>query len=186
MLYHQYCGYTLLGLLVFRIYWGFWGTETARFFQFLTSPTNTLNYLRRLPQKEVPRPKGHNPLGGYSVIALLTLLLTQIILGLFAIDVDGFDGGPFSYEISFETGRLFAQWHELTFNLLLGLITIHILAAFYYLFRRKQNLIGPMFHGQAKGIQGESIQATPWYRAALGLLIAVAVPLALLFFTDSL
>ncbi|WP_348240544.1 cytochrome b/b6 domain-containing protein, partial [Salmonella enterica] len=68
---HRYSGYTLLGLVVFRIYWGFAGSATARFAQFVRGPKAIAEYLRNPP---VPPPAGHNPLGGWSVVVLITLL----------------------------------------------------------------------------------------------------------------
>jgi cytochrome b len=107
----------------------------------------------------VPPSAGHNPLGGYSALALLFLLLLQIGLGLFSIDVDGFDGGPFADYLSFKTSRLMAGWHEITFNFLLGFIALHLLAVIYYLLWRRQNLTAAMVHGKAhiaEPIQGAS------------------------------
>src|SRR5262249_32673383 len=79
--YHPYSGYTALGLLVFRLYWGFVGSETARFASFIKGPKTVLEYVRRLPQRaahseySVP---GHNPLGAVSVVVLLLLLMAQV------------------------------------------------------------------------------------------------------------
>lgn len=93
---------------------------------------------------------GHNPLGGYSVIVLLFFLLLQIILGLFSIDVDGFDGGPFSDFLSFEASRKMTGLHNIIFNVLAGFILLHILAVIYYLVWRRQNLITAMIRGKTK------------------------------------
>jgi len=149
IVYHSYCAYALLGVVVFRIYWGFVGSSTARFAQFLQPPSAVWRYIKTLPQRSGKVTAGHNPLGGYSVVLLLLVLLVQIGLGLFAIDVDGFDGGPFAESLSFKTSRAITGWHELTFNLLLGFIALHILAVLYYLIWRRQNLTASMLHGKA-------------------------------------
>jgi cytochrome b len=91
---------------------------------------------------------GHNPLGAMSVVALLALLATQIVLGLFAVDVDGIESGPLSLYVSFEGGRSAAHWHGILFNLLLGLIALHIAAILYYGLVKKQNLAAAMLHGE--------------------------------------
>jgi cytochrome b len=142
--YHRYSGYVLLGLVSFRIYWGLVGSSTARFSEFIKGPRAILNYLQA---KSAPAP-GHTPLGALSVIALLSLLLTQIMLGLFAVDVDGIESGPLSTYVSFDTGRVCAELHELTFNILLGLIILHVAAVLFYMFYKKENLIATIVHGK--------------------------------------
>src|SRR5688572_27938897 len=106
---HRYSGYLLVGLLLFRIYWGFAGSSSARFANFVKGPRAILSYLRI---GSAGSAGGHNPLGALSVVALLLLLLTQISLGLFAVDVDGLESGPLSHYVSFEAGRACAEWHE--------------------------------------------------------------------------
>ena len=149
IVYHSYCAYALLGVVVFRIYWGFVGSNTAKFTQFIQKPNAVWRYLKTLPKREGKVYAGHNPLGGYSVLLLLLIILLQIGLGLFSIDVDGFDGGPFADYLSFETSRKLAEWHELSFNLLLGFIALHIVAVLYYLVWRRQNLTAAMIHGKS-------------------------------------
>ena len=141
---HQYCGYALLALVSFRVYWGFLGSSTARFSQFMRGPREIVNYLKGR-RAHVP---GHNPLGALSVVALLALLLTQVVLGLFTVDVDGIESGPLSTYVSFDAGRLAANWHDKLFDVLLWLIGLHIAAVLYYVLIRKENLIGPMLSGK--------------------------------------
>jgi cytochrome b len=142
---HRYSGYALLGMLVFRIYWGLVGSPTARFSRFVRRPSAVAAYLRNPPTTAAP---GHNPLGGWSVVAMLLLLLTQVGLGLFVTDIDGLESGPLAYLVSFEASRELAESHELVFNIILGLIAIHIVAVFFYLLVRRTNLIGAMFTGR--------------------------------------
>lgn len=167
---HRYSGYALLGLVIFRIYWGFAGSSTARFSQFVRGPKAIAAYVRDRP---AAGPPGHNPLGGWSVVALLLLLLTQVTLGLFVTDIDGLESGPLSYLVSFETSRALAEAHEIVFNILLGFIVLHIAAVMFYLFVRRTNLIGPMFTGRrraAADAQGATL--VPLWRALPGIAIA--------------
>lgn len=145
---HRYSGYSLFALLVFRFYWGIAGSNTAKFSQFLRGPKQTWTYATHILKADKTPVFGHNPLGAWSSVLLLSLLLVQVILGLFAVDVDGWEAGPLNAYISFETGRLCAQWHETIFNLLLGFIGLHIIAIFYYLLWLKHNLIKPMVTGK--------------------------------------
>lgn len=175
IVYHSYCAYALLGVVVFRIYWGFFGSSTARFSQFVRKPGVVLAYLKTLGQRDVKPASGHNPLGGYSVLALLFVVLLQIGLGLFSIDIDGFDGGPFAESLSFKTSRAIAGWHELTFNVLLGFIALHILAVVYYLVWRRQNLTASMLHGKAIAPISAPLESANWLRFVSGVVIAAAV-----------
>jgi cytochrome b len=137
---HRWSGYVLLALLVFRIYWGFAGTSAARFADFVHSPRTVLERLR---DARAARKHGHTPWGGWSVLTMLSLLGLQVGLGLFVTDVDGIESGPLSYLVSFETGRMLAQAHEVVFNVLLGVITLHIAAIGFY-FARGENLLPRM------------------------------------------
>jgi cytochrome b len=167
---HRYSGYTLLGLVVFRIYWGFAGSSTARFREFIRGPRVIVEYLRSPP---VPAQPGHNPLGGWSVLALLLLLATQVTLGLFVTDVDGLESGPLSYLVSFETSRALAEAHEIVFNVLLAFITLHVVAVFFYLLARRTNLIGAMFTGRrpARAVAAGAAIVSLW-RAVPGIALA--------------
>jgi cytochrome b len=171
--YHRYSGYALLGVLVFRLYWGLLGSSTARFAHFVKGPQSIWQYLR---SKAAPSP-GHNPLGALSVLALLALLLTQIGLGLLAVDVDGLESGPLSHWVSFETGRACAQAHALVFNVLLAFIGLHLAAiAFYGLFKRKSH-VRPLITGW-QDWSGETqpvVHIAPLRWAVPGIALAAAI-----------
>jgi cytochrome b len=169
---HRYSGFLLLALLIFRLYWGFVGSSTARFTQFVKSPRDIGGYLRTGAASSL----GHNPLGALSVVALLSLLLIQITLGLFAVDVDGIESGPLSHYVSFEAGRACAQWHETVFDVLVWLIALHIAAVLFYVIFKKHNLIGAMLHGHRKYAQPPEtpIRFASAIRALFGLVLAVA------------
>jgi len=141
---HKLAGFGVAALLVFRLFWGFFGAGTARFSHFLRGPRAIWRYLRgRLDVI------GHNPLGAWSVVALLSLTAIETYFGLFAIDEDGLESGPFAPMLSFDSARQSAHVHSLLFNWLLGLIGLHIAAiAFYTL--SGTNLVGPMLTGRAR------------------------------------
>jgi cytochrome b len=141
---HRWSGYSLLALVLFRLYWGFFGGSTARFANFVRGPRAVGDYLKGRWAPAV----GHNPLGALSVLGLLGLLLLQVVLGLFSVDVDGIESGPLSLYVSFETGRACAEWHDLVFSVLLTLVLVHVLAVLYYLLIKRQNLVGAMFTGK--------------------------------------
>jgi len=169
---HRWSGYALLGLLTFRIYWGFFGSSTARFSQFVRGPATVASYLRGRWQSQ----PGHNPLGALSVLAILILLVAQIAFGLFAVDVDGMESGPLSLYVSFEAGRVAAEWHEAIFNVLLWLVALHILAIAYYLVVRRQNLAAAMVHGtrefETETQPVQPVQPASSVRFVIGVIIA--------------
>lgn len=176
--FHRYSGYALLGLFVFRIYWGLVGSTTARFAQFVHGPHRTAAHVRRLiAGQHTPATPGHNPLGAWSVVALLGLLGMQIGLGLFAVDVDGIESGPLSAFVSFDAGRRAARWHETVFDALLVLIILHVLAVLFYWIVRRRNLIASMIHGNAAHLDVSDAPLTfgSLGRVVTGVLLAAAV-----------
>lgn len=172
MEWHQYSGFTMLALLVFRVYWGFFGSSTARFGNFVRGPRAIASYLKG---RWAAMP-GHNPLGALSVVALLALLVAQVVFGLFAVDVDGIESGPLSIYVSFDGGRMAAKWHHTVFDLLLWLVVLHVVAVLYYVLIKKENLIGAMFSGKRVYPDGDlaPVVSVSKLRVVVGLLIACA------------
>jgi cytochrome b len=168
---HRWSGYSMLGLLLFRIYWGFFGSSTARFAEFLRGPSTILRYLRGTWNV---RP-GHNPLGALSVASMLILLVAQISFGLFAVDVDGLESGPLSLYVSFETGRDAAEWHERTFDVLTWLAGLHVAAIVYYRVVRREKLAAAMFHGMRTfPVEQPSVPRVPALRFVIGVVLSAA------------
>jgi len=144
---HRLSGYAVLALVLFRLYWGFAGSTTARFAAFLRGPRAFGAYARGLLDRAGGRMAGHNPMGGWSVVGLLGLLILQCGLGLFAVDIDGIESGPLSDLASFETGRAVAHLHGRVFNALLALVGIHLAAVAFYLVYKRDNLVAAMVGG---------------------------------------
>lgn len=170
---HYRSGIAALVALVFRLLWGIVGGSTARFSQFVRSPMMVLSHLRG---RAGPLRGGHNPLGGYSVIAMLLVLAIQIGTGLLAVDVDGIESGPLSYLVSFDTGRAAAEIHELSFAVLQVFIVLHLLAIAFYRIRGRR-LIAPMITGRDPQVQPGSVEVTGGgpLRAILVLAIALGI-----------
>jgi len=173
---HRIIGYAILALLIFRIAWGLFGSSTARFGNFVRGPAAIISHIRRSDRGAGRLSSvGHNPLGGWSVVAMLLALATQVALGLFAVDIDGIESGPLSYLVSFETGRWAAETHHLLFNILLGLVALHLLAIAYYLLVRRDNLVAPMIRGWRRGGSGVDAPLLASNRLAFGLFAASAL-----------
>src|SRR5215831_19954693 len=85
---HFWSGYAILTLLLFRIAWGFVGSTTARFSDFVRAPRTGANYLKSLVLGQSTFDVGHNPIGGLMVVVLLFAVLLQVAVGLFSADTD--------------------------------------------------------------------------------------------------
>lgn len=144
---HRRLGLTMFGLVLFRLIWGFIGSWTARFVPMLRRIVSLKSYIRTLRVRENRPTFGHSPLAVFGVLALLGALATQVATGLFSVDIDGLESGPLAILVSFETGRQFAELHELNFNLLAALIGLHITAIAVYHFVLKERLFKPMVTG---------------------------------------
>jgi cytochrome b len=144
---HLWSGSALLALLLFRLAWGIFGSTTARFSDFVHSPRAAYRYLRALAAGEEPHHAGHNPAGGWMVVVLLAFLSAQVATGLFANDGLKFMG-PLALLVTAETSDRLTSLHGWLFNALLLLVWLHVVAAFFYLFVKRENLITPMVTGR--------------------------------------
>jgi cytochrome b len=179
--YHIYCGYLVLSLLIYRLYWGFLGSETARFVNFIRGPRTVWLYILSLPKNTPSTIVGHNPLGAISVLTLLAFMIAQVSLGLFAVDIDGLESGPLSQYVSFALGRNFARWHNSCFNFLFAAILIHAAAIAFYLIYKRENLVVPMLVGKKRvATATDQRQSRPSpMRAMFGVAISVLVTWAI-------
>ena len=118
---------------------------------------------------------GHNPLGGWSVVAMLAALAVQVSLGLFAIDIDSLQPGPLAKFLSFDNARAVAHIHHLVFWGIVGLIALHLAAIGFYAVRGR-NLIGPMLTGRGDIPPGAAApRFAPIWRAVVLALAAFAL-----------
>jgi cytochrome b len=167
---HFYGGYVALGLVLFRIIWGFVGSYHARFAHFVYSPATAYEYLRG--KSDTHTYLGHNPLGGYSVLAILAVMLTQAVSGLFMSD-DIFMEGPYYGAYSGTLDDTMNFLHHNAVSVMWGLITLHLLAIVYYTFKKKQKLIPAMLHGK-KPSTDKTTEAitTPWLAFVIAVLVS--------------
>lgn len=147
MQWHYYMGYGLLTVLFIRLIWGIIGSKPARFAAFIKSPKTVINYLLNIKANNAKNTVSatHSPAGGYSVVVLLSLMFSQTILGLFATETDGFDGGPLSEWIDYDLSLEISELHQLNFDILLGFIALHLVAVLFYQRILKQKLVQKMF-----------------------------------------
>ena len=146
MAWHAYSGYCVLVLVIFRILWGFAGNTYARFASFLAGPKATLRYASRLWSREPVPHVGHNPLGGWMVIAMVASLALQATSGLFANDGLAFEGPPAAL-VTLDVSNILAQVHRWNLKVLLVLAGLHIAAVLFHWFVKRDNLTRAMFTG---------------------------------------
>jgi cytochrome b len=143
---HLWSGLTLLTLLLFRVAWGVLGSTTARFSNFVAGPRTVVNYFRDSMAGAKPRHAGHNPAGGLMVVVLIAALLAQAIIGLFSNDGVRFNG-PLALWVSTDVSDRLTEVHGILFNVILALVWMHVVAVFFYLCVKAEDLIKPMVTG---------------------------------------
>jgi len=168
MEWHGRAGVAIIGLLSFRLAWGFLGSTHARFSRFVRGPVGVAAYLRGRWQGV-----GHNPLGALSVLGMLVLLSGQALGGLFSNDDIAFNG-PYFAAVSKDLSDWITGWHKRGGWLILALVALHIVAILFYSFVRKETLIAPMLTGFKKVPAALAAES-----ASSGGLVAFAVALAL-------
>lgn len=146
---HQWSGMSILTLVLFRLLWGLLGSSHARFSSFVRGPRAAIGYAAQLLRGRAPFYPGHNPLGGWMVLALLASLLVQAGTGLFAND-DVMIEGPLAKHVSKETSDRLTGIHHVNFVVLMTLVALHVAAALFYLFAKRDNLIVPMITGRKR------------------------------------
>jgi cytochrome b len=174
MRYHEWSGFAILVLVVFRLGWGFIGGQHSRFSSFVKGPAAVIRYASSLLRKDSKPHIGHNPLGGWSILAMLISLLVQAGTGLFAND-DILTEGPLYALVSKQTSDWLTGVHHLNQKVLLVLVLIHIAAVLFYLIAKRENLIKPMITGSK--IWQKDIESTRGHPAK-ALLLAAALALA--------
>ena len=146
MQWHKLSGYAILTLVVFRILWGFAGSTHSRFSSFMAGPVKTWRFALRLFSRQAVPQLGHNPLGGWSVMAMVATLAVQGVTGLFANDGVSHEG-PLSPLVSLDASNLMTDIHDWNLKLIIVLVTIHILAVVFHLVVKKDEVVIPMFTG---------------------------------------
>ncbi|AUL98744.1 cytochrome B [Rhodocyclaceae bacterium] len=170
MVHHQRLGVILVGLIAFRLAWGFLGSHTARFGSFVRGPGAIAAYLRGQWHGI-----GHNPLGALSVLALLALFGFQAISGLFANDDIAFEG-PLRTLVDKSTSDWITGIHASMLWWLLALVALHVGAVLFYAHAKKDNLVRPMLTGWKE--VDDTVEDPPRRGGLLNFLIALAIGVA--------
>ena len=176
MAWHSWSGYTILTLLVFRIGWGFIGSDTARFASFVRGPRASFSYLRSVFKRQPKAYLGHNPLGGWMIMALLLVLLTQVVTGLLGNDDSDYEA-PLAHWLRHDASSLMTTLHAYTFDLLLILVGLHIAAVLTHVMRQRDDMLKAMFTGVKASLTGESAgyMASNWRALSVVAVVVLGV-----------
>ena len=174
MEWHGRLGLTILGLLSFRIVWGFVGSTHARFCSFVRGPGAIQSYL-----EGAWKGLGHNPLGALSVLGLLAVLLLQASTGLFAHDDIDFQG-PLYALVGSNISSAFKEVHEGLAAVMFFLIIAHLSAIVYYVKVKKDNLVIPMITGK-KEVASEDSYTDAKGGGPIAFIFALLIALAVVY-----
>jgi cytochrome b len=155
---HVTLGYTMAGLVAFRVLWGLMGTRHARFATFVRGPAAALRYLASLRRGRPEHHTGHNPAGALAIVALLAL----------AVAVAASGWGVYN-EVA---GDALEELHEGAANLMLALVAVHVVAVLLSSWLHRENLIGAMISGRKPGAPQDGIRSA-WRSVAALMLAAV-------------
>lgn len=162
---HVVLGYTMLGLVAFRVVWGFLGTRYARFSSFRYGPRRVLEYLKSILTGATEHHVGHNPAGSWAIFGMLVLAVATAASGWFVFN---------------DLGGKFAEGlHEALASAMLALVVVHVAGVAVSSLLHRENLVRSMCDGRKSG---EPQQAVTGPRAAIGIALLVAV---LAFWADS-
>jgi cytochrome b len=146
---HRYNGYAILVLLVWRLLWGFIGSSTSRWSAFVRWPWVAAGYAFDLLRGRDRHYLGHNPLGTWMILAVLSVLAAQAALGLFTVEHNDAYWGPLYKLVSEARQKVLSSWHTWSFYyVLLPLLAAHITANVLYGVVKKDPLIRAMVTGK--------------------------------------
>ena len=155
---HIMLGYTVLGLIAFRLFWGFFGTRYSRFSSFAFGPHKVLEYLKSLLARPPQHYVGHNPAGSWAIYALLAL---------------GALAGISGYALYAEIGP---EWldrvHATAGNTMLAVVILHVAGVIVSGFMHRENLVKSMLTGYKRGVAEDGIRSR---RGVVGGIVAIAV-----------
>lgn len=155
---HVWIGYSILAILLFRVVWGFAGSEHARFADFVRSPAGVVHYLRNLVTGRAKRYLGHNPAGGIMILLLIACMVALAFSGVVLYALEENAGPLAGWVVEAGEGASGALWaadehfweeaHEVLVNLMLGLVILHVVGVAVTSRLHRENLVRAMVTGR--------------------------------------
>lgn len=133
---HEALGYAAIALICLRLVWGVVGPRRERFAHFVAGVRTTLAYALKVLALREPRYLGHNPLGAWMIVALLSLALATSLTGwLFTTN-------------TFWGVKWLEELHEGLANFLIVLVVLHVGGVVFTSYRQGENLVVAMWRGR--------------------------------------
>ena len=181
---HMRLGQVMIGVVVFRVLWGFAGSQNARFRTFVRGPRSVVRYARSHLAHAPEIHASHNPAGGWMVVLLLAAVLVQACVGLFTNDGELW-AGPLAERVTQSTSDALSWFHRRFWWVIVVLVTVHVLAVIAYLVVLRENPVSPMLRGAKRlppAIARPDDAAATATRAIALLIAAFALVFGLLTF----
>ncbi len=131
---HVLLGYTMLGLVAFRVLWGFAGPANARFTSFVRGPAAIARYLRSLLSANPERHLGHNPAGAVAIVLLLAFAALAGLSGWATYEGLG--------------GEWLEESHEFLASAMLAVVGVHLAGVAVASWLHRENLVRAMLTGR--------------------------------------
>jgi len=156
---HVTLGYTMAGLVGFRVIWGLVGTRYARFAQFVKGPGAVVRYLRAMLRGQPEHHVGHNPAGALAIVAMLALAALITATGWANFNDLG--------------GDWLEEAHELAANLMLAVVGVHVAGVILASRLHRENLVGAMLTGRKAAAPQDGVRSTWRWLAAVMLAVVL-------------
>jgi cytochrome b len=155
--------------------WGFAGGRQSRFSAFVRGPRKVIRYAAEMLRGRASAYLGHNPLGGWSILAMLLALAVQAGTGLFSSD-DILAEGPLMHLVDSNVAYQLTRIHRFNRIVVIVLAAIHIVAVFFYLGVKRDNLLKPMITGDKDwSCDAAASSGNLWAAAAIAGLVAAGI-----------
>lgn len=169
MFWHEKMGLTILGLIGFRIIWGFVGTPHARFRHFMVRPRAVIHYIKQRLGGDRTYHPGHAPTGAYATVLILLIFGVMAILGTMAHDDIFYEGPLAAYVGGFSDNA--RHYHHMMERLIIAVLVLHLLAILVYRLALKIDLLSPMI----KGGQDKAVPPPSLLHQTMGIILLVAM-----------
>lgn len=172
---HILAGEALLALVIFRLIWGFVGSETARFSHFVGHPIHAVRHLLHFHHREPHSGIGHNAAGGWMVVLLIALVFLECLSGVY-VNNDVANEGGWSEVVPAWFSDLVSNLHTWLWEAILAAVILHVCVVAAYAAVKRHDLVRPMVTG-CKYLPADlsAPRLAPLWRAALSLLVAIGI-----------
>lgn len=158
---HVYAGYSIGCLLAFRLIWGFIGSYYSRFHSYPLKYKKAISHLKNMIQGKSASYTGHNPVGAWMIVGLLSCLSLLIITGMVVWGGQE-NHGPLAHLVGYKVGDFSEDIHGIIANILMFAIAIHISGVFVETYFLKHPVINAMITGK-KTTDDTKANANIWY-----------------------